>query len=57
MSHVSIRQRYVRRSCRWTNDREFCAWIERRHFRIVGAGLGALLALDAGIALASLLAP
>ncbi len=43
MSHLAL-PRYVRRSCRWTNDREFCASVERRHFKILGGALGALLA-------------
>jgi hypothetical protein len=51
----SVPRLYLKRSCRWQNDREFCARVERHRFRLLGLGAVGLLALNAGAAVLSLL--
>lgn len=55
MSHLAIPHPHLKRSCRWQNDREFCAWIERRHFKLGTLVIVTALALSATSAVGSLL--
>jgi hypothetical protein len=43
-----------KRACRWQNDSEFCAWVERRHVRMILVLLAAIFALNVLSAVGSL---
>lgn len=55
MSRFAISPAPLKRSCRWQNDREFCAWIERRHLRLSTLVIVTTLAMTATSAVGSLL--